>query len=215
MLSGLLRVLVVGLVLLVAAVFMLPRPGGPVPRPDVATVIEEPRPLPAFELTDTAGRPFTKARLEGGMHLLFFGFTNCPDVCPLTLQSLAQVRPELERRYGDAAPGVVFVSVDPKRDTPEQIASYLGSFDSGFTGATGTDAALAPLLETLGVAVRKQELEGESYNVTHSGHVFVIGPEGEWRAVFRPSTAPETIVADYARIHRAVTEGIAYAPLGP
>lgn len=215
MLSGMLRVLVVGLVLLVAAMFVMVRPGTRVQRPEVATVIEAPRPLPEFELADTAGRPFTRADLEGGMHLLFFGFTNCPDVCPLTLQTLAQVAPRLEQRFGEAAPGVVFVSVDPARDTPERIAAYLENFDAPFTGVSGDDAALAPLLEILGVAVHKQAVEGESYNVTHSGHVFVIGPDARWRAVFRPSSSADTIVSDYARIHTAVVAGIPYAQPGP
>lgn len=215
MIGAMLRVLVIGLVLLVAAMFMLPRTVERAPRPETATVIDEPRPLPDFELADTAGRPFTAADLEGGFHLLFFGFTNCPDVCPLTLQVLAEVRPRLEQRFGEDAPDVVFVSVDPARDTPERIASYLQNFDPGFTGVTGSDEALAPLLDTLGVAVRKQENEGESYNVTHSGHVFVIGPDGEWRAVFRPSTSADVLVSDYARIHEAVSRGIPFAQPGP
>lgn len=215
MIGPMLRVLVVGLVLLVAVMFMLPRPGARVPRPDVATVIEEPRPLPEFELTDTAGRAFTTADLEGGFHLVFFGFTNCPDVCPLTLQVLARAVPQLEERFGDAAPEVVFVSVDPARDTPERIAAYLESFDPEFTGVTGSDDALAPLLRTLGVSVRRQEVDGEEYNVTHSGHVFVIGPDAGWRAVFRPSTSADVIVSDFARIHEAVSSGTPYAPPGP
>lgn len=215
MIGGLLRVLVVGLVLLVAVMFMLPRPGQRVPRPETATVIEETLALPEFELTDTAGEPFTKADLEGGFDLLFFGFTNCPDVCPLTLQVLAEVEPRLEQQYGEEAPDVVFVSVDPARDTPERIAAYLRSFDADITGATASDEQLAPLLDTLGVAVHKQEVEGRNYNVTHSGHVFVIGPDGNWRAVFRPSTSADTIVADYARIHEAVSKGLPYAPQSP
>ncbi len=79
---------------------------------------------------------------------------------------------------------------------------------------TGPDEALAPWLETLGVSVHKREVNGEDYNVTHSGHVFVVGPDAEWRAVFRPSTGADVIVSDYARIHAAVSRGIPYAPAG-
>lgn len=215
MIGGMLRVLVIGLVVLVAVMFMLQRTAERAPRPETATVIDEPRPLPEFELADTAGAAFTQADLEGGFHLLFFGFTNCPDICPVTLQVLANIKPRLEQRFGEDAPGIVFVSVDPARDTPEHIAEYLENFDPAFTGVTGSDEALAPLLDTLGVAVRKQEAEGRSYNVTHSGHVFVIGPEGRWRAVFRPSTDGDVLVSDYARIHEAVTRGVPFAQPGP
>ena len=208
MLSGMLRILVVALVLLVAAMFLLPRPGGPPPAPENATVLPERPDLPAFTLRDASGEPFTREDLEGRFSLMFFGFTNCPDVCPITLQILAATLDRLEagaQDAGDSAadgavPQVVFVSVDPYRDTPERIRDYVANFDPSFIGTTASDEALAPLLTALGVTVQKHEHEGENYNVVHNGTVYFIGPDAEWLAVSSPPHEPATLAADYRNI---------------
>ena len=103
-----------------------------------ATLLTPPRPLPEFELIDQDGSPFTQAQLRGHWSVLFFGFTHCPDVCPTTLGVLAKARQELSDLPDELQPHVVLVSVDPKRDTPQQLASYVKFFDSSFTGVTGT-----------------------------------------------------------------------------
>ncbi|MBN1239482.1 MAG: SCO family protein [Gammaproteobacteria bacterium] len=208
-----LRILVVALVLLVAAMLLLPRPAGPPPEPANATVLPQRPALPAFALQDTTGEPFTNEDLEGQFSLMFFGFTNCPDVCPITLQILAATLDRLkpsaaeggaaasEGAPGDAAPPeVVFVSVDPNRDTPAKIRDYVRNFDPSFTGVTASDEALAPLLKALGVTVEKHEHEGENYNVVHNGTVYFIGPRAEWLAVSSPPLEPATLAADFEKI---------------
>jgi protein SCO1/2 len=197
-----LRVLVVGLVLLAAVMFMLPRRID-VPAPATATVLPETVALPAVELTDQAGEPFSLSSLEGDFTLLFFGFTNCPDICPLTLQALAAAKAEIASRAPALVPEVVFVSVDSERDTSERIAEYLGHFDSEFIGATAADETLAPLLKTLGVTVHKMPVDGQYYNVVHNGTIYVLASDGRWLALFGGSShAPATIAEDYLRIRR-------------
>lgn len=201
--GAMLRILVVGLVLLAAAIMLVPRGDRNVPLPDVATVLPEPVELPETEFIDDAGRAFSSGDLRGRFSLLFFGFTNCPDICPLTLQVLATVKDELQSRGSELVPQVVFVSVDPHRDTPERIAEYLTHFDSDFRGATNTDEKLAPLLAKLGVTVHKNDSNGEYYNVVHNGTIYVLGPDGRWIALFGGSShEAAAIVTDYLRIRR-------------
>jgi protein SCO1/2 len=178
MLGGMLRILVVGLVVLVAAMFLIPRGerGSP---PQTATLLPEPRSLPDVQFVDARGQPLPLSELRGNFTLLFFGFTNCPDVCPLTLKVLADARAEIARRAPRVSPRVVFVSVDPHRDTPERIAAYLTNFDPEFVGVTATDRELQPLLATLGVTVQKHEHDNMSYNVMHSASVYVLGPAAD------------------------------------
>jgi protein SCO1/2 len=204
-----LRVLVVALVLLVAAMFLLPR--GHVAAPANATLIADAEPLPAFALADTAGEPVTAARLEGRFSVLFFGYTNCPDVCPLTLQVLSAMMRNLRdsdpKLAPEALPQVVFVSVDPARDSPERIRSYLDAFDKSFVGATASDEALAPLLKTLGVGVMEQEHHGEHYTMTHSSTLYFTGPRAELIAVSSAPHDPATLAADYLKIRALYTRG--------
>jgi protein SCO1/2 len=193
--------LIIGLVLLVAAMFVLPR-GERLAPTAVATVLPRAVALPQVELIDHNGRRFSLDELRGRFTLLFFGFTNCPDVCPLTLKVLADTRAEILRRAPTVDPAVVFVSVDPSRDTPQRIASYLQSFDAAFIGATGSDETLAPLLKTLGVTVEKHVHAGENYNVVHNSTVYVLGPQAEWIALSSAPHDAATIAADYLKIRR-------------
>jgi len=196
-----LRILVVGLVLLVAAMFWLPRPSLVTPPPAVATLLPDSLALPAVHLTDKAKQPFAREDLQGTFTLMFFGFTNCPDICPLTLSVLADSIALLEERAPGKVPAVLFVSVDPSRDSAEKIDAYLANFNSSFQGVTGPEAALAPWIETLGVTVHRVDLGGEHYNVIHNGTVFVLNPDAELVAVFGgTSHDAETIATDFLRI---------------
>lgn len=198
-----LRILIVALVMLVAAMLLLPRARDAVPAPETATVLEPAPALPEFALTDDAGRPFTTASLRGDYRLLFFGFTYCPDICPLTLQVLASAVSTLREQAPALAPEVVFVSVDPKRDSAQRIRAYLNNFDAAFRGVTGPDQDLEPLIKALGLTVHKTEIDGDHYNVVHNGTIFVIGPNAELVAVFGGSShETAAIVSDYLRIRR-------------
>jgi protein SCO1/2 len=195
-----LRVLVVALVVLVAAMFMLPR----VDRspPEGATLLPQPLALPVVQLVDTSGRSVGLDELRGHFTLMFFGFTNCPDVCPLTLKMLADARADLAKRAPRSIPEVVFVSVDPARDTPPSIAGYLENFDGAFVGVTAPEERLAPLLEALGVTVEKHHHGGDAYTLVHNSTVYVIGPDAELIAVASAPRDAATLAADFLKIRQ-------------
>jgi protein SCO1/2 len=196
-----LRILVVGLVGLVAALFLLPRAQRGAP-PQTATVLPEPRPLADVRFVDATGREAHFSDFKGEFTLLFFGFTNCPDICPLTLSLLAQVRADIASRAPRLTPRVLFVSVDPNRDTPERIAAYLKGFDPEFLGVTASDAELAPLLQGLGVAVEKHEHGGANYNVVHNSAIYVLDANAQWVAVSTGPHDPQIVASDFLRIRR-------------
>jgi protein SCO1/2 len=146
----------------------------------------------AFELEDLNGRPFTQQDLAGTPTLVFFGFTHCPDVCPTTLVKLAQIR----QRAALAQLRVLFVTVDPQRDTPQALAQYVHAFDPQFEGLTGEPAAIGALAKHFGVAVNRVELPGGDYTMDHSAVVFLLNPEAQVVALFTPPFEVKSFVAD-------------------
>jgi protein SCO1/2 len=205
--GGMLRILVISLIVLVATMMLLRRTADVVPVVEVATVLNEPRPLPDVVLTDQRGNAFEISDLSGQHVLAFFGFTNCPDICPLTLAVIAEAVREIRLRAPEAAPEVLFVSVDPGRDTPTRIAAYLSAFDELFIGATADEGTLAPLLNVLAVTVHKETQGDETYNVVHNGTIYVLDDQGRWVAIFGGSEhRADTIVNDYLAL-RALDPG--------
>ena len=165
-----------------------------------ATLLTPPRPLPEFELIDQSGATFDRSRLKQHWSLLFFGFTHCPDVCPTTLGMLAKTGKELANLPQDRRPQVIFISVDPKRDTPEQLAPYVKFFDPSFTGVTGSQEAIDDFTRALGVPVAISPTGNGDYTVDHSAAIFLIDPNGAMRALFSTPHTPAVIAADYRRI---------------
>lgn len=167
---------------------------------ETGTLLEPSRPLPAFSLVDHEGQPFDRNRLQGQWTFLFFGFTNCPDVCPMTLRMLSGVEKSLADLPDDQRPHVVLISVDPKRDTPEQLATYVKYFNPSFVGVTGDQTAIDEFTRQLGVPVAITSTGDGGYTVDHSAAIFLINPQGELRALFSPPHAPSTIASDYRRV---------------
>lgn len=165
-----------------------------------ATLLDPARPLPAMTFIDQQGQPFGPGQLRGHWSILFFGFTSCPDVCPTTLALLARVEKQLSDLPAEQRPHVVLVSVDPQRDTPEQLAKYVKSFSPTFTGVTGEQQAVHEFALKLGVPVAISPLPGGSYTVDHSAAIFIVDPNGALRALSStPHNAP-IIAADYRSI---------------
>jgi protein SCO1/2 len=129
----------------------------------------------------------------------------------LTLKVLADARAKIVAEAPENVPHVVFVSVDPNRDTPEKIAAYVQGFDPEFIGVTASEDTLRPLLTTLGVTVEKHEHGGESYNVVHNSTIYVVGPDGQWIAVSSGPHSPTTIASDFLKIR----EGHLASPRAP
>ena len=148
-----------------------------------------------FQLTDSGGRAFTRRDLARAPALVFFGFTHCPDVCPTTLVKLAQLR----RRAPVAGLQVLFISVDPQRDTPSVLGTYVHAFDPQFRGLTGDPQTIARLAANFGVAVNRVELPGGDYTMDHSAVVFVLDDSAHIVAIFTPPFDVAALGADLAR----------------
>lgn len=146
-----------------------------------------------LELTDQTGRPRRLEDFRGKVVLLFFGFTNCPDVCPTTLAELSQVVKELG---ADAARvQVLFVTVDPERDTPEALAKYVGAFDPRFLGLYGDSAATQRTAREFKVFYEKRKT-ADGYSMDHSAQTYVIDPQGRLRLFVRPDRLAADLPAD-------------------
>ncbi|MDL0433520.1 SCO family protein [Marinobacter sp. TBZ242] len=150
----------------------------------------------AFELTDTSGNTITASETNGEIRMLFFGFTSCPDVCPATLQKLARAVNDMpDNLQKDTR--IVFVSVDPRRDTPDRIESYVDFFSERAIGLTGEEKALRELSKRYRTTFGYDDPDAEgNYNVSHSGAVYVFDREGDARLLFRPDLSVEDIRAD-------------------
>ena len=159
-----------------------------------AFALPAPTPLPEFSLLDQSGDAVTRETFTGQWDLVFFGFTHCPDICPATLQILAQAKQQLAAEDQEPMPRIVLVSVDPERDTPEQMGRYVDYFGDGNLGVTGNIDELKKLTSALGIYFEKRPGESDNYNVDHSAAVLVIDPDGGFSALF---SAPH-VVADYA-----------------
>ncbi|HEY6643587.1 SCO family protein [Povalibacter sp.] len=168
-----------------------------------ATLLEPARPLPAFSLVDQDNATFDDARLKNRWSLLFFGFTHCPDVCPTTLGVLAQSEKSLADLPEAERPQIVLVSVDPKRDTPAQLASYVKFFSPSFTGVTGSQEDIDAFTRALGVPVAISPLPNGDYTVDHSAAIFLVNPQGQLRALISGPHTATVLADDYRRIVEA------------
>ncbi len=171
----------VGLLLLTAFLYLTSKPSFR------GALITPPWPAPEISLTDHHGSPFKMTDQRGRVVLLYFGYVNCPDECPLTMAHLKLARESLGERAKDVQ--VVMVSTDPVRDTPQALKNFMEHFDPSFLGLTGTPAELQKVWKDYGVTV---EAGGE----THSTFLYVIDPNGNVRETFLPDTEPNDISGD-------------------
>lgn len=146
------------------------------------TWLAQPRAVSDFQLTDDRGHPFTAHELRGKPSLVFFGFTHCPDVCPTTLAKLAQVKKNLSI----AGLQVLFVTVDPQRDTPTAVGTYAHAFDPEFIGLTGDPKAIEKMTSAFGVAAFRVDLPGGDYTMDHSAAVFLVDARARIVGIFTP-----------------------------
>jgi protein SCO1/2 len=158
-------------------------------QPEYATVLPAPIALPEFSLLDHTGQIFDRGSLRGNWNVVFFGFTHCPDICPATLQQLALARKRVAED-GKEFPRILFISVDPERDTPEAMASYIANFGPGIAGISGSLHELTKLTKATGIYFAKSGDLDAAYSVDHSAVVLVINPNAEWQALF---SAPHNI----------------------
>jgi protein SCO1/2 len=148
-------------------------------------LIDPPRPVAGLSLIDQAGQPFTEAQLQGHWTLAFFGFTHCGDICPTTLATLGKMYAELKPRDQQDLQ-VIFISVDPERDTPPVLASYVARFHPDFVGVTGAPARLLKVALEWQTGIAPPAGGGTDYQVEHSGNLVLINPRGELHALLVP-----------------------------
>jgi protein SCO1/2 len=165
-------------------------------------VLEEPWAKPEFTLTDTDGQPYDfAAETDGHLTLLFFGYTHCPDVCPLHMANLSEVLDQLPGSVR-VATKVVFVTTDPARDTSARLKEWLGAFDAAFVGLTGTQAEVAAAQEAAGVPVAGAEPPDEdgNYAVGHAAQVIAYTRDDQAHIVYPFGTRQDDWAADLPRL---------------
>jgi protein SCO1/2 len=176
----------------------------------------DPYRLAPFQLSDQDGDPFLVDNFAGQWSLVFFGFTSCPDVCPITMSELAQAYRTITEMPDLPDPQVVFVSVDPERDSRQAVKRYVEQFSTDFIGLSGSEAGIGTLASQLFVAFSKVDqtgryLErtghlshmpergamGDGYVINHNIHVSLVNPEAELVALIRPPVRRESLVQAY------------------
>lgn len=158
-------------------------------------LFDTPRSFGELKLIDHRGEDFTGAAFAGAWNVLFFGYTFCPDICPTTLALLRQVAAELQPASENRAPVRVYlVSVDPARDTPEQLARYVTHFSPDFTGLTGEFLDIHRFATALNTPFRKQVDGGENYAVDHGANLVLLNPRGDYAGFITPPFDKERLV---------------------
>ncbi|MGC6328596.1 SCO family protein [Rhizorhabdus sp. FW153] len=152
----------------------------------------------AFELVDQNGRIVTDRSLRGKPFAIFFGFTRCPDICPTTLQRMSR----LKRQLGPAGEKLrlVFVSLDPERDSPKLIGDYVSLFPESITGLTGSPVQLARIIEAYHVYREKVPIEGGDYLIDHTATTFLMDAEGHFFGALAHGEADDTSLAKLRRL---------------
>lgn len=169
-----------------------------------ATVLPNARPLVGFSLLDHNSQVFSPTQLKGHWSFLFFGFTNCPDVCPTTLKVMQTMWKNLPTKSGDKGhPQLYFVSVDPERDHAETLKQYVQFFNPEFNGVTGKLDEIDKLTNQIGILYGYDEKDGKNdkeYIVNHSAQLILVDPKGRMRAVISPPHIAKTISANFQTI---------------
>lgn len=161
------------------------------------TVLQSPTPAPAMEgLVLANGEPLDMAAFEGDVVMLYFGYTNCPDVCPTTLSTAARARAALSEAEQERA-HLVMVSVDPNRDPVDELQGYVEFFDPDFVGAGGTADDIATAAAQYGVYyVLNGDDVDEGYTVDHTANLLGVGPDGRLRVIWAPDVSSNALQAD-------------------
>jgi protein SCO1/2 len=201
-----LPVTIAGMVLMLAGVlaarYLLTPQGASTSDSAPAHYLKDAKPISAFSLVDDNQQPFDPARLQGKWTFMFFGYTNCPDVCPTTLLVMKSVWGKMPAAAKTTpSPQMVFVSVDPDRDTPQRLKKYVHFFNQDFIGVTGKANDIDKLTRQVGVRYGFDDAaDGKGYTVNHSAQIILIDPQGKMRAVLSPPHKVDDILQTYLKI---------------
>ncbi len=176
------------------------------PRLETVRLFPQPRELPAFALRQSDGTQLVPGELKGHWTLVFLGFTHCPDICPTTLMELAQAQKPWEALPASTRPRVLFVSVDPERDTPDRIGEYAHGFHRDTLAATADVPSLEAFTRSLSLVFAKvpapDGAPAEAYSVDHSATIAVLDPQARMAGIIQPPFVPRAIAADLQALTR-------------
>ena len=177
------------------------------PQLEAVTLLPQPRELPAFNLRQSDGTPLVAGELAGHWTLVFLGFTFCPDVCPTTLAELAQAQKQWESMPESTRPRVLFVSVDPERDTPGKTGEYAHAFHPDTLAATAPVPQLEAFARSLSLVFMKApgpSGDPDDYSIDHSAGLVVLDPQARMAGVAQQPLDVKSIAADMASLTKAV-----------
>lgn len=177
------------------------------PQTQAVRLFQPARELPDFSLRQSDRTPLVPGELKGHWTLVFLGFTHCPDVCPMTLAQLSQAQKQWESIPESIRPRVLFVSVDPERDSPDRIGEYAHAFHKDTLAATADIPALEKFTASLSLVFAKVPPEdgapADQYSVDHSASMAILDPQGRMSGLVQPPFDPNLIAADLAALTRA------------
>ena len=162
-------------------------------------LLPQSRKLPQLTMTNQDGQPVQVNAFKGKWTLLFFGYTYCPDICPTTLAQLRQIKGELPKEVVSKL-RVVLISVDPNRDTPQQLKLYLSYFDKEFSGLTGSVPDIQKLANGVSIPFIPADTSKPGYFVDHSGNLAVLGPDGTQRGFIRAPFNTQKLMAQLPQL---------------
>tara|TARA_B100000953_G_scaffold108557_1_gene89165 strand:- start:180 stop:752 length:573 start_codon:yes stop_codon:yes gene_type:complete len=152
-----------------------------------------------FELKDQNDQFYTKNNLRNKWTILFFGYTNCPDVCPTTIFKLGQIKQHINRELPNINLQILFITLDPERDYTERLKEYLGFFDSSMTGLTGDINKIVELTSNLSVFFQRINKE-DGYDFSHTASIFLINPKAQLKASFSPASSIDMLNEDIKKV---------------
>jgi protein SCO1/2 len=181
------------------------------PATQSVTLLPTPRTLPAFSLRQSDGTQLTQGELRGHWTLVFLGFTYCPDVCPTTLAQLAQAQKQWASLSDTLRPRVLFVSIDPERDTPAKVGEYTHAFHPDTLAATADIPALEQFAKSLSLVFGKAPGEHfkenpQDYSMDHSAQIVVLDPQGRMAGIIQPPFQPGLVGSDLLKLTKAMTK---------
>ena len=162
-------------------------------------ILTRPMELDNFELIDQNNQTFNSESLKGNWTILFFGYTNCPDVCPTTIYKLAEVKNDVNQNLPSKNFNTVLVTLDPDRDTPERLDEYIGYFDESMLGVTGTYKNIQSFSSNLSVFYQRINKDG-GYDFNHTASIFVFNQDGSLFATMSPATSVSELIDDFYTI---------------
>ena len=162
-------------------------------------LLEPPSSLPDFELQDTQGQPFHLSDTQGDITLVYFGYTFCPDVCPLTMWDVKKALTNLE---GRERVKVIFISVDPERDTPDVLGRYLEGFDANYIGLTDDFEKVETVMKPFGAFAEKEEVADSAagYLMSHTGRLYLVTPDQKLLLMYPFGFEPEELRSDLTHL---------------